>query len=131
MEIYVRQEYEFDYEQFIVQLNTYKSEASENMFCTLEENSEKDGYNYFLFNLDMTALNVDDFGNELSIEAQTTLIQNNDMTWLWITLGCVGGVVLIGMIVLIIVLVKRRNSFGGGSSSGPKFSKKNFKNMYY
>ena len=131
VEIYVKQEYEFDYEQFIVQLNTYKSEASENMFCTLEENSEKDGYNYFLFNLDMTALNVDDFGNELSIEAQTTLIQNNDMTWLWITLGCVGGVVLIGLIVLIIVLVKRRNSFGGGSSSGPKFSKKNFKNMYY
>lgn len=126
MDIYVKDDYEFDVDTFVKTLNTYKSVDASEAFCTLSESGTEELKYSFILN--MTVLNKDDFGETFEIKAQTKEVEKKDKTWIWIAVGVGGGILLIGIIVLIIVLV-RRNRFGGGSSSGSFKSMK--KGMYY
>lgn len=130
LEIYVKKDYDFNAEQFIVDLDVYKTDDPTKSFCTLRESYENDEYKYYHFVLDMTSL-TDDFDNSFTISCEATQNSNGDMTWIWIVAGSVGGVIVLGLLILMIVLLARRNKFGGGSSSGGSFKKKNYKNMYY
>lgn len=132
LEIYVKKDYDFNAEQFIVDLDVYKTDDPTKSFCTLRESYENDEYKYYHFVLDMTSL-TDDFENSFTISCEATKTNNGDMTWIWIVAGSVGGVVVLGLLILMIVLLARRNRFGGGSSGsgGSSFKKKNYKNMYF
>ena len=125
MDVYVNDNYEFNVEDFVKTLNTYKSVDSNEQFCTLvAEESEE---NKFSFILNMTVLNKEDFGETFEIKAQTTALENGSNSWIWIVVGVAGGVLLIGLIVLIVVLVKR-NRYGGMGGGSFKSYKKG---MYY
>lgn len=130
LEIYVKKGYDFNVEQFIVDLDVYKTEDPTKSFCTLRESYENDEYKYYHFVLDMTSL-TGDFENAFTISCATTSESNGNMTWIWITVGCVGGAIVLGLLIFLIVFLVRRNRFGGGSSGGGSFKKKNYKNMYY
>ena len=132
LEIYVKKDYDFNADQFIVDLDVYKTDDPTKSFCTLRESYENDEYKYYHFVLDMTSL-TDDFDNAFTISCEATQTNNGNMTWIWIVAGSVGGVVVLGLLILMIVLLARRNKFGGGSSSsgGSSFKKKNYKNMYF
>lgn len=125
MDIYVKEGYEFNVENFVKTLNTYKSVDASEAFCTLS--SDGSDTTKYSFILNMTVLNKDDFGETFEIKAQTTQQEKENNTWIWIVVGVGGGLLLIGLIILIIVLV-RRNRFGGGSSGSFKSYKKG---MYY
>ncbi len=130
LEIYVKKGYDFNAEQFIVDLDVYKTEDPTKTFCTLRESYENDEYKYYHFVLDMTTL-TDDFENAFTISCSTTPENDGNLTWLWITIGCVSGAVVIGLLIFLIVFLVRRKKIGGGSSGGVSFKKKNYKNMYY
>lgn len=130
LEIYVKKGYKFDPDDFVANLD-YKSDDPTKVFCNLQDSYENEDYQYFLFMFDMTILNKGDFVNSFSISANTTKEENNDLTWVWITVGSVGGALVLGIIIFLIVHFFRRNKFGGGNSAGTSFKKKNYKNMYY
>ena len=134
IEVKIQKDYDFDVKEFIAGLDTYKSTGES--FCTwLNENDPTRPANYYMFNLDMTVLNYDDFGDRLNISIQTTENKASSKKMKWIIVGSsVGGGVLIAGLVVVIIIIKRRNGggFGGGFSSGKtSFKKGSYKDMYY
>lgn len=131
LEIYIEKEYDFNVEQFITDLDVYKTEDPTKTFCKLVESNESDDYKYYSFQLDMTTL-TDDFESAFTITCNATPKTNNNLTWIWIVVGCVGGVIVLGLLIFLIVyLVKRRGMGGGNIGGGSSFKKKNYKNMYF
>ena len=128
IEVFIKNGYKFDANEFIKSLDTYKSSDTTSPFCTLVESTE-DG-TYFQFSLDMTTL-TGDFAEKFNIDVKTTKekVAGNAVTW-YIVGGVSGVVVIAGIVVLIIILKRRSGGFGGGSSKS-SFNKKGFKDMYY
>lgn len=129
LEIYVKKGHTFDVNQFIAELDTYKTEDPTKTFCTLRDSYDNGEFMYYHFSLDMTTL-VGDFANAFSIKAQTTVERNTNNAWIWYVVGGVGGAVVLALVIFLIVFLVRRNKFGGGSGGG-SFKKKSYKNMYY
>ncbi len=125
MEIFVEEGYEFNVEDFVKTLNTYKSVDSSEQFCVLSENASDESKYTFILN--MTVLNKDDFGETFEIKAQTMQQEKENNSWIWIVVGVGGGLVLIALVILIIWLV-RRNRFGGIGGGSFKSYKKG---MYF
>lgn len=126
MDIFVNDGFEFNVDDFVKTLNTYKSVSSDEQFCVLTSQDQEE--NKYSFILNMTVLNKDDFGETFEIKAQTTESEKTNNTWIWIVVGVGGGLVLVGLVILIVWLV-RRNRYGGGMGGGSLKSYK--KGMYY
>ncbi len=123
IEIYVRDNYNFDVENFVAVVETYKAKLT-----IMPDDEQKEGFKYYKFSLDISSISDQQVANNLSINVSTEPINQKDMTLIWIIVGSVaGGIVLIGLIILLIILLKRRNSFKGGG----RIKKSNYKKMYY
>lgn len=128
LEIFIKKGYAFDVNEFIKFFDIYKGGDN---FCTLAEDPyENDEYQHYQFVLNIRILK-DDFENSFPINVNTTVKENNNNSWIWIVVGSVGGVLVLGLAIFLIVYFSRRNKFGGGKSGGGSFKKKNYKNMYY
>jgi hypothetical protein len=130
LEIYVKKNYDFDVDKFILELDTYKTQDPNKTFCTLRDSYDTGEYHYYLFILDMTSLQGD-FANAFTITSQTTVAKTESPSWLWYVVGGVGGTIVLALVILAIVLIAKRRGGGGGRMSGGSFSKKSYKNMYY
>ena len=131
LEIFVSNGYSFNVDQFITELDTYKTDDPTKTICSLVESYKtEDGNTCYQFRLDMTTLQGD-FANAFNINIQTKLEDNANNSWIWYVVGGVIGVVVLGLIIFLIIFFKRRNGgYGGGKSNG-SYSKKSYKNMYY
>lgn len=128
LKIFIREEYSFDTEGFVENLQTYSSDDTTKNFCTFKSSQEmNDGEICYEFSLNMTNLN-NDKKDAINIEVSTEKIVVKNNTWIWILAGSVGGAFLIALIIILIVVLKRR---GGGRMGGGSYSKKSYKNMYY
>ena len=128
LEIFIKKGYSFDVNEFIKFFDIYKGGDN---FCTLSEDPyENDEYQHYQFVLNIRILK-DDFENSFPINVNTAVKENNNNSWIWIVVGAVCGVLVIGLVIFLIIYFTRRNSFGGGKSGGGSFKKKNYKNMYY
>ena len=130
LEIFIKDGYKFDVDEFVKTLNTYKSNDTTEDFCKCVNKEDSDGL-YYKFTLNMT-LYVEKEGEKFNIDIKTTKekVAGNAATW-YIVGGVGGGVVIIVIIVLIIILKRRNSGFGGGGSMKRSMSKKDYKNMYY
>ena len=131
LEIFVSNGYSFNVDQFITELDTYKTDDPTKTICSLVESYKtEDGNTCYHFRLDMTTLQGD-FANAFNINIQTKLEDNANNSWIWYVVGGVIGVVVLGLIIFLSIFFKRRNGgYGGGKSNG-SYSKKSYKNMYY
>lgn len=140
LDIYVKQGYEFDPDEFIDNMDIYKGgsgggNVQEDAFCTLVDDPdyilEEKLYRY-QFMINMTRTKGGQYETRFTIQPITKKIETKDLTWVWWTLGGVGGAILLAGITFLIVFLIRRRGFGGGSGSKPtKIKKSSYKNMYY
>ena len=133
LEVYIDEKYDFNVGDFIAMLDTYKSTGADQTFCTWLNAEDVDRpANYYLFNLDMTAL-PDDFTEQgFSINIQTSEAKNAGSKMIWIIAGsAAGGAVLIVVLIVVIILLKRRGGGFGGYSGKSSFKKSSFKDSYY
>ena len=130
LEVYIKNGYNFNTEEFIEFMDTFKSSGT--AFCKQIEDYETDEGHYYHFDLDMTTL-YGDYANNFTIDTKTTLASSANNTWIWIVVGVVAGALVLGVaIFLIVFFAKRRGGgFGGGKMPSAKVSKKSYKNMYY
>ncbi len=140
MEIYVKQGYSFD-TKFFSERNTVQGGYQ----CEYADNNQSVVDDFKVYRFDFSDLTKKDNVGENHYEALAILIStkiedNSNNMMLWIIIGSVSGVVLIGLIILIIVLVKRRGGGGGknfrtgkkvSAKNTYKSSKKDFKQMYF
>lgn len=133
LEIYVKEGFNFDVDEFIEEMTVYKTQA-EGEFCVRsEDNITPEGYHRYLFILNMTILG-DDYSDQFTINLKTASGNSGTGNMIWYIVGGVSGAVLIALlIVLIVLLVRRRNGGprGGGKMKAPKLDKKAYKNMYF
>ncbi len=132
IQIYIASGYDFNVDDFIAMLDTFKVQDPNLTFCSYQtEWQGDDGEKVYQFLLDMTALNLTNYGSNFSITINATEQTSDTNTIIWIVVGSIcGALVLAGLIILIIFLVKRGGGgFGGGTKI--KFDKKAYKNMYY
>lgn len=128
LEIYVKDGYSLNTEEFEKFMTTYRTGSSVNEFCKLKTDYKTEDGHYYLYILNISMLDEDKITeNRITIKLTSSLGEKKDLTWLWITLGCGGGVILIAVIIIIIVVIKRRNGFGGGM----RYGRKNFKNNFF
>lgn len=138
LEITVLDGYNFNVEEFVNALNLYKNENSESQFfCKNLDRviNDNDATTTYKFVLDMTALK-DEYTNNngnFKFNISTTKMDegNSNNGLIWIIVGAVGGIILLGVAIFLIVFFIKRKGGGGGMSSGGSFKKKDFKNMYY
>lgn len=131
LEIFVLKGYSFDVDQFITELDTYKTDDPTKTICSLVESYKtEDGATCYHFRLDMTTLQGD-FSSAFNINIQTNVEAGVNNSWIWYVVGGVAGVIVLALIIFFVIFFKRRNGgYGGGKSSG-SYSKKSYKNMYY
>lgn len=135
MQIYVEKNYKFDVEEFIKELDIYKSQAPNTTFCSfIGREPQENGSTSFNFILDLTNLQPGTYSDSFTVNARTVKTQSekSNFVW-WIVAGVGGGVTLVAIIILVVWLIMRNRGFGGGSmGGGTKVSKKSFKKgMYY
>ena len=128
MTIYVDKKYDFNTEKLIEELSIYAGGSNESGFCVLEQSSETDNEKYYVFRLNMTKL-ISDFKDGFTINVKAEEFHTDNLTWLWWTLGVLGGLIVIGLVVFLIIFFVRRKGGGSGGYKAP--TKKSYKGMYY
>lgn len=127
LEIYINDGYDFDVDSFIQMLETYKTQSSQHLCDALSE-VVRDGYRCFEFRLYMRTLQGQ-WAEELPVSIRTTPQAAAGNSMIWIIIGAVAGVVVLGLIIFLIIFFTKRRGFGGGG--GNTMKKKSYKNMYF
>ncbi len=127
LEISVKEGYTFDVNRFLDMMNMKGEDTT--TFCTWtnEENGDK---NYYVFNLNMTALK-DDFDEEFSMAIDTSKKGGESNNMIWYIVGGVGGAVVLGVVIFLIIFFVKRKGSGGGKMGGYGGGKKSFKGGFY
>lgn len=131
LEIFIEDNYSFDVENFLTQLNTYYGKSADSEFCHWGNKNDQSVANQYIFYLNMTELK-DDYATGFALDTIGYEIapKSNNNRLVVIILISVASVAFVAIVtVLIIVLVRKHNGLGGAPKE-KRLSRKDYKNYY-